>query len=153
MTTITIAITECYGDRKRTTLKARTDDIDVAINRVIEKGYGKGNMFYRDSGLSVGSDALEGSQFGQVMRWSERANAHTSVTGRVHIEAELHKPVKGYAILKFTGALRGNSGEKVSGIRKVALDQYRAWKAANPGVISELIAVHTDGSDGEVVAE
>ena len=151
MTSITITITECYGDRKTTILKARTDDIEVAINRVLAKGYGKGKVFIRDNELSHGSDALRGSQYGQLMRWSESANAHTSVTQRVLIHADKHKPVKGYSILKFTGALRGNSGEKVSSTRKVAIRQYQAWKSAHPGVGSELIAVHADGSDGAVV--
>lgn len=40
---IIITIEECYGDRKTTTLCARTDDLDVAIERAIRKGYGAGN--------------------------------------------------------------------------------------------------------------
>ena len=85
---IIITIEECYGDRKTTTLCARTNDLDVAIERAIRKGYGAGKVFCRDHGISVGQNALLGSQYGQIGHTSKRFNGVSLDTGRVCIRAD-----------------------------------------------------------------
>lgn len=88
--TITVTITECYGDRRTTILKARTDDLSEAVARAIRKGYGKGKSFHRDRGISVGSDALTGTQYGQIGH--SIGNRTCSLdTGRVAIRAEVEE--------------------------------------------------------------
>jgi hypothetical protein len=86
---IKVTITECYGDRRTTTLRARTDDIDVAVERAIRKhapAYGARTRFVRDSGISVGHDALQGTQYGQIGHAA--GNGISLDTGRVAIRAE-----------------------------------------------------------------
>lgn len=84
---ITVTITECYGDRRTTTLKARTDDLSEAVARAIRKGYGTRARFYRDNGISVGSDALTGTQYGQIGHSIGNRTASMD-TGRVSIRAD-----------------------------------------------------------------
>lgn len=86
---ITVTITECYGDRRTTTLRARTDDVEVAVERAIRKhapAYGSRTRFVRDSGISVGYDALQGTQYGQIGHACE--NGISLDTGRIAIRAE-----------------------------------------------------------------
>ena len=85
--TIIITITECYGERKTSILRARTESLDVAINRAIRKAYGAKKYFCRDNSISIGNDALNGSQYGQIGH--SVGNETTSLdTGRVCITAE-----------------------------------------------------------------
>lgn len=80
---ITIEIVECYGEYKTTTLTARTDDLEVAIERAIKKHTGRSNIyFWRDNGISIGADALAGSQYGQLV-----APGGNCITYRVRISA------------------------------------------------------------------
>ena len=82
---IKVKITECYGDYNETVLNSRKSDLDAAIESAIRKGYGIG-FFIRDNGISVGSDALAGSQYGQIGRRTR--NGYNLITGRVCIRAE-----------------------------------------------------------------
>lgn len=85
--TIIVTITECYGERKTSILRARTDNLYVAISRAIRKAYGARKYFCRDNGISIGNDALSGSQYGQIGH--SVGNWTTSLdTGRVCITAE-----------------------------------------------------------------
>lgn len=87
---ILVSITECYGDRKTTHLRAKTDDLEVAIDRAIKKAYGAGRSFHRDNGISVGRDALQGTQYGQIGKPVKRNPCASSMqTGRVSIKAEI----------------------------------------------------------------
>lgn len=80
-----ITITECYGDRRETVLNCRKSDLDAAIASAIRKAYGSG-VFIRDHGISVGPDALAGSQYGQIGR--STGTGYSMKTGRVCIRAE-----------------------------------------------------------------
>ena len=82
---IKVKITECYGEYNETVINSRSNDIDTAINSAIRKGYGKG-VFIRDNGVSVGPDALAGSQYGQI--GCANRNGYNLITGRVCIRAE-----------------------------------------------------------------
>ena len=46
-----------------------------------------------------------------------------------------------------------NSGEKMSTVKKVAIDEFRAFCASNAGKFARLISVKDNGADGEVLAE
>lgn len=81
----TITITECYGERRETVLNSQAADLDAAIESAIRKGYGAG-VFIRDHGISVGPDALAGSQYGQIGKSTR--NGYNMKTGRVCIRAE-----------------------------------------------------------------
>ena len=84
---IKVVITECYGDRRITVKTTATGDLGTAVASAIKKGYGGAAGFYRDTGLSIGRDALTGPQYGQIGRRSrEGANM---ITGRVCIRAEI----------------------------------------------------------------
>ena len=80
-----ITITECYGDYNETVLNSRSSDLDVAITSAIRKAYGSG-VFIQDHGISVGNDALAGSQYGQIGK--STGNGYNMKTGRVCIRAE-----------------------------------------------------------------
>lgn len=80
-----ITITECYGEHRKTVLNSRKSDLDAAIESAIRKGYGIG-VFIRDNGISVGPDALAGSQYGQIGK--STGNGYSMKTGRVCIRAE-----------------------------------------------------------------
>ena len=80
-----ITITECYGDRRETVLNSRKSDLDAAIGSAIRKAYGAG-VFIRDHGISVGPDALAGSQYGQIGR--STGHGFSMKTGRVCIRAK-----------------------------------------------------------------
>ena len=82
---IKVKITECYGDYNETVLNSRSSDLDVAITSAIRKAYGS-CVFIRDNGISAGSDAMEGSQYGQIGRRTR--NGYNLITGRVCIRAE-----------------------------------------------------------------
>ena len=84
---IKITITECYGDRRTTVKTTTTGDLDAAIESAIKKGYGAAG-FYRDNGISVGADALAGSQYGQIGR-SSKSGGTDMITGRVCVRAEI----------------------------------------------------------------
>ena len=83
---IKVSRTECYGDRRITVKTTATGDLDAAIESAISKGYGRAG-FYRDNSISVGSDAMEGSQYGQIGRRSR--DGANMITGRVCIRAEI----------------------------------------------------------------
>ena len=80
-----ITITECYGEHRKTVFNSRKSDLDAAIESAIRKGYGIG-VFIRDNGISVGPDALAGSQYGQIGK--STSNGYNMKTGRVCIRAE-----------------------------------------------------------------
>ena len=80
-----ITITECYGERRETVLDSRKSDLDEAIMSAIRKGYGA-CVFIRDHGISVGPDALAGSQYGQIGR--STGTGYNMKTGRVCIRAK-----------------------------------------------------------------
>ena len=82
---IKVKITECYGDYNETVLNSRSSDLDVAITSAIRKAYVSG-VFIRDNGISVGPNALAGSQYGQIGRRTR--NGYNLITGRVCIRAE-----------------------------------------------------------------
>ena len=83
--TFKITITECYGEHRETVLNSRKSDLDAAIESAIRKSYGIG-FFIRDNGISVGPDALAGSQYGQIGK--STGNGYNMKTGRVCIRAE-----------------------------------------------------------------
>ena len=83
---IKVVITECYGDRRTTVKTTTTGDLGTAVKSAIKKGYGAAG-FYRDTGLSIGRDALAGPQYGQIGRRSR--DGANMVTGRVCIRAEI----------------------------------------------------------------
>ena len=80
-------ITECYGDRRITVKTTATGDLGTAVESAIKKGYGAAG-FYRDNGISVGRDALAGSQYGQNGKRLKTGGAYM-ITGRVCIRAEI----------------------------------------------------------------
>ena len=88
---IKVSITECYGDRRTTVKTTATDDLDAAIESTIKKGYGAAG-FYRDNGISVGEDALNGSQYGQIGKRSK--SGANMITGRVCVRAEIVRATK-----------------------------------------------------------
>lgn len=64
-----------------------TGDLGTAVESAIKKGYGAAG-FYRDTGLSIGRDALAGPQYGQIGRLLKTGGADM-ITGRVCIRAEI----------------------------------------------------------------
>ena len=82
---IKVKITECYGDYNETVLNSRSSDLDIAITSAIRKAYGSG-VFIRDNGISLGPNALAGSQYGQIGK--STGNGYSMKTGRVCIRAE-----------------------------------------------------------------
>ena len=82
---IKVKITECYGNYNETVLNSRSSDLDIAIASAIRKAYGYG-VFIRDNGISAGSDAMKGSQYGQIGRRTR--NGYNLITGRVCIRAK-----------------------------------------------------------------
>ena len=85
---IRVTITGCYGDRRATVKTTATADLGTAVASAIKKGYGGAAGFYRDTGLSIGRDALAGSQYGQIGRLLKTGGADM-ITGRVCIRAEI----------------------------------------------------------------
>ena len=83
---IRVTITECYGDRRITVKTTATGDLGTAVESAINKGYGAA-CFYRDNGISVGRDALAGSQYGQLGK--RLKTGADMITGRVCIRAEI----------------------------------------------------------------
>lgn len=88
---IIVTIQKCDGSCAAYTHHARTDDVDTAIDRAIRKMYhGGGALFFsRDNGISVGPDALAGTQYGQIMRRlsARDGGGASAVTGRISIRA------------------------------------------------------------------
>ena len=85
-----IEIVKCYGGRDTVDLKTQADDLDQAVAAAIACGWPvKGRLyFWRDNGISVGPDALTGTQYGQIMQRLPDGSG-TSRSGRVAIRAKL----------------------------------------------------------------
>lgn len=80
---LTVTITECYGDRRTHTSSHPTDSVDRAISLAVEKAYGRGRFFVRDSGLR------DCGMFGQIGHHVDSQRNLTSIdTGRVRIDVE-----------------------------------------------------------------
>lgn len=77
----TVTIRECKIDGRTWTHHARTNDRWDAIDRAIARHFGKAASFHRDLGITHGL-------YGQVARYVPKANASTTLTGRVRIEVE-----------------------------------------------------------------
>lgn len=88
---IFVLIKKCCGSCATYTHTARTDDLDTAINHAIRKWFrgGAALFFSRDNGISVGPDALAGTQYGQIMRRlsARDGGGASAVTGRISIRA------------------------------------------------------------------
>ena len=87
---IKITITECYGLHRSTTLRARTDDLEIAVQRAVRKHaptYKSRVRFVRDNGISVGANALVGTQYGQIGHVERVGCGINMDTGRVSIKA------------------------------------------------------------------
>lgn len=151
MTTIKVIIRESNGREYSHT--ARTDDLDMARYRAIKSAFGPGRSSHRHPATSVGKDELAGAQHCDIIDVDSR---ETVVAG-VFISAEKVKPFSHFTIMKLVkdqyrpNGEWCNTGEKLSKIKAVAVDEYRAWRTMNPGATSCLMAVNSDGTDGPII--
>lgn len=82
---LTITIRECKLNGKVWgPTNHKTDDINTAIRRAIDKHFGKLHGFYIDHGLTVNPDS---TQYGQIGH-SIGNNSSSMDTGRIRIDIE-----------------------------------------------------------------
>lgn len=78
-----VTITLCYGEHTTFSSSHKTDDNEIALQRAIEKHFGKGKGFYMDNGIST-----RDSWYGQIGHKLKGQNCASMDTGRVSVRFE-----------------------------------------------------------------
>lgn len=88
---MTVTIFTLGRDRQTWTSNHRTDDHDEALQRAVQRRWGKRAFFSAEHGLSA-SHLSRGSQYGQIFTPVSVGNGSTSLTGRLNVSVERAKP-------------------------------------------------------------
>lgn len=78
---LTVTFTPCNGSDQKWTSQHRTDDRDEAMQRALQKHWGKSAEFFHDAGL------VNTGTFGQVVKYTGKGS-YTSVTSRLRVRIE-----------------------------------------------------------------
>jgi hypothetical protein len=83
-----VTVTE-QGTNKTRTLESRAIDVETAVERTVMRMYSKAAVFQRDGAASIGRDALQGTQYGQIVRRDpNKPTEHIVLAAKVSVRAE-----------------------------------------------------------------